>query len=151
MTGRRDQREFRMNYLASQILLQRNDPGEAETVIRMNLEGLREQPAKKREGGFLRLLGEFQFRRGEMDNAINSLKDAIRFLEEVENPRQLWQGNDSLASGLGDHKRMSDARGHWRAAANVIQNTANSLSDRALRVGFLEASAIREILSKSEI
>jgi tetratricopeptide (TPR) repeat protein len=146
----RDQRESRMNYLAAQILLHRNGLGGAESLIRKNLERVREQQARKREGGFLRLLGEVQFRRGEMDNAINSLNEAILILKEVGNPRQLWQAHASLASVFGGLGRMSEAKDQWAAGAELIQNTANGLSDNELRVGFLNAEPVRQILSKRD-
>ena len=146
----RDQRGSRMNYLAAQILVCRKELSQAEALIRKNLKRAREEHAKKREGGFLRLLGEVQFNHEENDNAVNSLKEAIQVLKEVGNPRQLWQAYASLASGLANHGHASDAREHWGAAAKVIQNTANGLSDGELRKGFLEAKPIRKILSKSE-
>jgi tetratricopeptide (TPR) repeat protein len=146
----RDQRGSRMNYLAAQILVCRKEMTRAHTLIKKSLKRAREEHAKKREGGFLRLLGEVQFSRDEIDSAVDSLKEAIRVLQEVGNPRQLWQAYASLASGLAAHKRMGDAREHWRAAAKIIQNTANGLSDSELRAGFLEAKPIREILSKAE-
>jgi class 3 adenylate cyclase/tetratricopeptide (TPR) repeat protein len=146
----RDQRGSRMNYLAAQILVCQKELSQAETLIRKSLKRAREEHAKKREGGFLRLLGEVQFSHDEIDNAVHSLKEAIRVLEEVGNPRQLWQAYASLASGLAEHKRTSDAREHWGAAAKIIQNTASGLSDRKLRAGFVEAKPIREILSKAE-
>jgi hypothetical protein len=111
---------------------------------------VRKLHAKKREGGFLRLLGEIQLGRAEIDNATNTLNEAIVLFEEVGNPRQLWQAHASMASGLGKLGRSSDAREHWRAAAEIIQNTAKGLSDRELRAGFLEAKPVREILSKAE-
>ncbi|MGD8983090.1 MAG: hypothetical protein PVI53_03650, partial [Desulfobacteraceae bacterium] len=146
----RDQRGSRMNYLAAQILVCRKELSQAEALIRKNLKRAREEHAKKREGGFLRLLGEVQLSHDEIDNAVNSLNEAIQVLKEVGNPRQLWQAYASLASGLAKHKRTSDAREHWGAAAEVIQNTAKGLSDRELRSGFLEAKPIREIFSKAE-
>jgi class 3 adenylate cyclase/tetratricopeptide (TPR) repeat protein len=146
----RDQRGSRMNYLAAQILVCQKELSQAETLIRKSLKRAREEHAKKREGGFLRLLGEVQFSHDEIDNAVHSLKEAIRVLEEVGNPRQLWQAYASLASGLAERKRTSDAREHWGAAAKIIQNTASGLSDRKLRAGFVEAKPIREILSKAE-
>ena len=145
----RDQRGSRMKYLAAQILVSRGELSQAETLIRKNLERAREEHAKKREGGFLRLLGEVQFGHDEIDNALSSLNEAIQILEEVGNPRHLWQAHAALASGLAKHKRPGDAREHWGAAAEIIQNTANGLSDRELRAGFLQAKPIREILSKA--
>jgi class 3 adenylate cyclase/tetratricopeptide (TPR) repeat protein len=142
--------ESRMNYLAARMLLARNDLSQAEAFIRKNLQEVRKLHAKKREGGFLRLLGEIQLGRAEIDNATNTLNEAIVLFEEVGNPRQLWQAHASMASGLGKLGRSSDAREHWRAAAEIIQNTAKGLSDRELRAGFLEAKPVREILSKAE-
>ncbi|UCB50661.1 MAG: AAA family ATPase [Deltaproteobacteria bacterium] len=145
-----DQRGSRMSYLAAQILVCRKDLSQAEMLIRKNLKKAREDHAKKREGGFLRLLGEVQFSQDEIDNALNSLKEAIRILEEVGNPRQLWEAHASLATGLGKLGRTSDAREHWGAAAEIIQNTAKGLSDRELREGFLNSKPVQEILSKAE-
>jgi len=146
----RYQWESRMNLLAAHILLHRNDVGASEVVIQRNLDSVRTQHMKKREGSFLRLLGEVQRRRKEHENAVTTLNEAIRILEEVENPRQLWQAHQSLASTLKEMKRSSQAREHWGRAAEVIQNSAKALSDRGLREGFLKSRPIREILSRAE-
>jgi tetratricopeptide (TPR) repeat protein len=146
----RYQWESRLNLLAAQILLRRNDLGAAEAVIEKNLESVRRQHMKKREGSFLRLLGEVQRRRNEHERAATTLNEAVRILTEVENPRQVWQAHHSLASTLEGMKRSSEAREQWGRAATVIQNSANALSDRGLREGVLKAQPIREILSKTD-
>jgi hypothetical protein len=46
--------------------------------------------------------------------------------------------------------KSSEAREQWGAAAEVIHNLANGLSDRGLREGFLKAVPIHRILSKAE-
>ncbi len=142
--------ETRMNYLAARILLFRNEHARAEALIQEGIKTARTQNNKKREGCFLRVLGDIQFSRGEIDNAIKSINEGILVLKDVGNPRQLWEAYASLATGLGKLGRTSDAREHWGAAAEIIQDTANGLSDRELRGGFLEATPIREILSKAE-
>ncbi|MFH1242125.1 MAG: adenylate/guanylate cyclase domain-containing protein [Pseudomonadota bacterium] len=146
----RDQRESRMNYLAAQILLHRNDLGEAETVIKKNLERVRKQKTKKREGGFLRLLGEVQVKRDESENAVVNFSEAIQILNEVSNSRQLWEAHASLASALHRLGSRSEAKDQWGAAAAVIRRQAEGLSDRELKEGFLAAEPVREILSKAE-
>lgn len=146
----RYQWESRLNLLATQILLHRNDINAAEAVIEKNLDTVRKQHMKKREGSFLRLLGEIQLRRNEHEKAVMTLNQAIRILTEVENPRQLWQAHQSLASALERQKRSSEATEQWGRAAKVIQSSANALSDRGLREGFLKAQPIREILSQTE-
>jgi tetratricopeptide (TPR) repeat protein len=142
--------ETRMNYLAAQIHLFRNELDKADALIQEGIETARTLNAKKREGGFLRLFGETQARRNEAENAIANLGEAIAILREVGNPRQLWQAHASLASAYNKQGRHREEREHWGAAAEVIQSTANGLSDRQLRTGFLEAKPIREILSKAE-
>ena len=146
----RYQWESRMNCLTAQILLHRNDIDAAEVVIQRNLHSVRTQHMKKREGSFLRLLGEVQRRRKEHENAVTTLNQAILILAEVENPRQLWQAHQSLATTLKELKRPSEATEQWGRAAEVIQNSAKALSDRGLREGFLKSRPIREILSRAE-
>jgi hypothetical protein len=46
--------------------------------------------------------------------------------------------------------RASEAKEQWGAAAAVIHNLANDLSDHELKEGFFRAEPIREILSKAE-
>ena len=145
----RYQWESRMNYYAAQILLHRNDLGQAEVIIQENLKMVRRELMKKREGSFLRLLGELKAKRNESDNAITTLNESIQILKEVENPRQLWQAHHSLASTFDKMGRRSEATEQLGAAAEVIQKTAEGLSDRELREGFLNAEPIREILSKA--
>ena len=147
----RYQWESRLNYLAVQILLLRSDLDQAESVIQDNLKRVRGDLMKKREGSFLRLMGELQMKRNEHEKAIQTLKDAVLILKEVENPRQLWQAHASLGLAFEDLNRHSEAREQWGAAAEVITKSANSLADRDLRENFIRAGAIKRILSKAQI
>jgi tetratricopeptide (TPR) repeat protein len=142
--------ESRMSCLEAQILLRRNELGRAENLIQDSLQHARRHALNKREGCLLRLLGEVQSRQGESDAAVSNLKEAIGILKDVGNRRQLWQAHASLASAYETLDRTSDARQQWGAAAEVIHNTANGLSDRQLRHGFLEAQPVREILARAE-
>jgi hypothetical protein len=77
------------------------------------------------------------------------MSEAILILKEVGNPRQLWQAYASMASVYDKLRRGTEARDQRGAAAEVIQKTANGLSDRELRQGFLNARPIRDILAKT--
>jgi tetratricopeptide (TPR) repeat protein len=145
----RDRWEARLDFLASLILLQRENVDDAEARITKNLEISRREHTKKIEGRFLRLLGEVQIKRNEFDNAISSIHEAIGILKEVGNPRQLWEAHASLASAYEKLQRQSEAREQWGAAVDVIRRTASGLSDRDLRKGFLNAKPIRGILAKA--
>jgi tetratricopeptide (TPR) repeat protein len=138
----------RMHYLAAQIFLARGDMPQAEGLIRQNLEVTRRLHAKKREGGFLRLLGEVQIRRNANEEAVQSMNEAIALLQEVGNPRQLWQAHASLASAYEQKGRSSEAKSQWGAAAELIHRVAKGLPDRELREGFIQSTSIQAILSR---
>ncbi len=85
----------------------------------------------------------------ETDNAFYSMHEAAAILKEVGNPRQLWQAYASLGSAYDKLGRVSEARKQWGAAAEVMQKTADGLSDCELGECFLSAKPIRDILAKS--
>jgi tetratricopeptide (TPR) repeat protein len=146
----RYQWESRMNVLSAQIFLHRNDINAAESVIERNLDSVRRQHMKKREGSFLRLLGEVQWRRNQQESAVTTFNEAIRILAEVENPRQLWQAHRSLALVFKRLGRFSEAREQSACAAKGIIDIANGLADKELKEGFLHARPSREILQEAE-
>ena len=146
----RQQWESRMNYLTAQMLLERNDIDRAEDLIREGIQATRKWGIKKREGGFLRLLGEILSRRSEPEGAVSNLGQAVAILKDVGNPRQLWQAHASLAAVLNKIDKHSEASEQWGMAAEVISTTADGLSDRGRRQGFLKADAVRNILSKAQ-
>jgi class 3 adenylate cyclase/tetratricopeptide (TPR) repeat protein len=142
--------ESRMDYLSAQMLLKQNELDQAESLIENALENAREKHLKKREGGFQRLLGDLHVRLNNPENAVRNISDALQTLNEVGNPRQLWQAHASLACAFDKMGKPFEARAQWRSAAEVINNLANGLSDGELKEGFLQARAIRDILSRAE-
>jgi len=88
-------------------------------------------------------------KQNDFENALNYLKESIHLLEEVGNPRQLWQAYASLASAFYNAGRSSEARENWGLATHLINNTANRLSDNELKTGFLNADPIKSVLSSS--
>jgi len=118
-----------------------------DVIVQLLLKEVRKNIMRKREGSFLRILGEVQMKRNDSDNAITTLNESLKILKEVENPRQLWQAHNSLASAYDEMGRRSEAQEQWGAASDIINNTAEGLSDRELREGFLNAETIREIFS----
>jgi ATP/maltotriose-dependent transcriptional regulator MalT len=145
----RYQWESRMKCLAAQIHVSRNEFDQAETIIRENLNKVRKNLLKKREGNLLRILGEVQMRRNEAEKAIATLNQALEILHEVENPRQLWQTCSCLATVYERMGRSAEAHEQWGVASKIIQNSADDLVNRELRDKFLHAEPIRGILSKA--
>lgn len=147
-TRSRDRWGCRMETLAATILLERRDTAEAEIIVLRNLDAAQREHMKKYEGRFLRLLGEVQTRRGEFDQALASLSEAVRILGEVGNPRQLWQAHGSLASFYERMGHNSEAREQWAKAAEIIRKVDSGLVDRQLGQGFLNARQVQDILAK---
>jgi tetratricopeptide (TPR) repeat protein len=146
----RHQWESRMNYLAAQILLHRNELDRAEVFIQNTLESVQKKHTRKREGSLLRMMGEVRIKRNEFDKAIENFGEAIVILKEVGNPRLLWRAHASLAAAYNQLGRFSEEQAQWGAASEIILNTANDLSDRQLREGFLKAAPIRKILANAD-
>jgi outer membrane PBP1 activator LpoA protein len=138
-----------MNYLAAQILLIRNDTAQADTIIQESLKLVKNKLLKKRQGCFLRLAGELLLKQNDFENALNYLRESVHLLEEVGNPRQLWQAYASLASAFDNTERSGEARENWGLAADLINKTADRLSDNELKSGFQNADPIKRILSNS--
>ena len=145
----RHQWESRLNYLAVQILLIRNDTAQANTIIQENLKLVKDKLLKKRQGCFLRLAGELLVRRNEFENALNYLRESVHLLEDVGNPRQLWQAYASLASTFHRAGKSSEEHEYWGRTADLINKTADRLSDNELKSDFLNADPIKRILSNS--
>jgi hypothetical protein len=95
-------------------------------------------------------MGEVGIRRNEFDKSIENFGEAIVILKEIGNPRQLWQVHTSLAAAYNQLGRFSEEQEQLGAASEIILKTANDLSDRQLREGFLKAAPIRKILAKAE-
>jgi class 3 adenylate cyclase/tetratricopeptide (TPR) repeat protein len=145
----RDRWESRMNVLAVEILIQRNEIGQAMDIIQKELERVKREHQRKLEGRFLRLLGEVLIRNNQVENAIANLNEALLILKGVGNLRQIWQAHASLAAAFGTLNRAAESREQWREAAAVVESTAEGLHERALRDTFLSAAPIREIMEQA--
>ena len=143
----RHQWESRMNYLATQILLFRNDTAQADTIIQENLKLAKDKLLKKRQGCFLRLAGELLLKQNDFENALKYMRESVDLLEEVGNPRQLWQAHAPLSSAFHNAGRSGEACENWGLAAKLIDTAANRLSDEELKSAFLNADPIKSILS----
>ncbi len=147
----RYQWESRMNYLKAKILIKRNDLGEAETIIRHNLSKTSKNHMRKREGSFLRLLGEVQISRNQFDNAIETLNKAIHILADTGNRRLMWETYSTRADAFKKLGRLSDEKESWCAAGKIITEVADALSDNDLKSDFLNAKKTKGILLKDGI
>jgi class 3 adenylate cyclase/tetratricopeptide (TPR) repeat protein len=145
----RYQWQSRMNYLKAKILIDRNELGPAEEIIRHNIENTSKNKMRKREGGFLRLLGEVQITQNQFDNAIDTLNKAVHILTKTGNRKLIWESYSTRAVAFNRLKRLSDEKESWSAANKIITEVADALSDRDLKSGFLSAKPIQDIILKN--
>jgi class 3 adenylate cyclase/tetratricopeptide (TPR) repeat protein len=136
----------RMKDLKGNILLSRGDLDGAEEIARECLKVAKKREMKKFIGRAERLFGQILVNRGAYAPAEAKLRNALAKLEEVGNPKQLWMTHTAMAR-LYEKMNMSDRkREHWKAAAAIVETTAEGLQDEGLRSTFLNAGPIQEIL-----
>ncbi len=146
----RDRWEVRMEYLMAKILLKNGEYGPAEIMIKKNLKRTREDHSRKMEGGFMKLLGEIKFRNRHFDGAIETLNKSLSILNEIGNPRNLWEAYAALGNVYQNVGKDTEARIQWNASAQIIKKVSRGLSDKNLRKKFLNARPVKEILSVAD-
>jgi tetratricopeptide (TPR) repeat protein len=139
----------RMNDLKAHILLGKGDLEGAQILADECLRVATEKGMKKYVGKAHRLLGRIGTEKNAFENAESHLRTALAILEEVGNPKQLWMTRAALARLYDKMNRADLAAEQWRAAAAVVNSTADGLSDEALRSPFLAAAPIRAILERA--
>jgi tetratricopeptide (TPR) repeat protein len=142
--------ELRMNYLECKMHLENSNFDKAELIIQDNIERANKNQMKKREGSFLRLLGEIQLQKDELNNAVGTLKNSIGILEKVSNPKLLWETYSILATIYQKLGRSSKSSEAWGAARNWITTVADDLSDMELKNSFLNSQQIKNIFLKCD-
>jgi len=85
-------------------------------------------------------------RHNKFEAAIQNMRKGISILEQVGNPRKIWESRAALASAFEKMGKVSEAREEWGNANSVIQNVVSGLSDLKLREGFLSAKPVRDIM-----
>jgi class 3 adenylate cyclase/tetratricopeptide (TPR) repeat protein len=146
----RDRWEVRMEYLLAKIHLIKGEYDQAEKIIKTNLKRTRNNHSRKMEGGFLRLFGEIKFRKNHLEGAIETLHEAISILNEIGNPRNLWEAHAILASINQKAGNNTEAGANWNTAATIITKVSKGLSDKHIRQRFLNAQPVRAILSNTD-
>ena len=71
-------------------------------------------------------------------------------LEEVGNPRLLWETYSTLASAYKKLGRSSESNESWGAAKNKINMVAEGLSDLELKNGFINSQPVKNIFSEAD-
>jgi tetratricopeptide (TPR) repeat protein len=135
----------RLAYLEGRMLIQRGDLDQAEKLIQAYLVSSEEKGMNKRFGGFLRLWGEIQMKRGEVENAVETLHRSVETLKKVGNLRQIWIAHTSLAHAYRLLGRGGEEREQWQEAKLTAEAMAEGIHDNNLKGAFLNTDPIKEI------
>jgi tetratricopeptide (TPR) repeat protein len=141
----RDRWLIRMKDLKGSILLDKGDLNGAEVLAKESCDFAEKKRYKKYIGKAERLQGQIMMKRSAHDLAEAKFKHALKMLEEVGNPKQLWITHTALARLYEKLKRPDLEREQWQAARVVIESTADELQDEELRTTFINAAPVRKI------
>jgi class 3 adenylate cyclase/tetratricopeptide (TPR) repeat protein len=141
----------RMNDLKGNILLGRGDLDGAESVAKQCIEAATKRGIKKYVGKAERLLGKVLTEREQYDQAEAKLRDALKKLEEVGNPKQIWITLAALAELYKKMKRYDLEREQRQKATQIVANTAEGLKNQDWQETFLNASPIRLIFDGANL
>ncbi len=86
---------------------------------------------------------------GKLEQAGEEMVVALEIAQRIKNPTQLWQTYVAAGELKEIQKRPDEAQHDYQAAAAVIQQIADSLTDQALRQTFLASSDVADVLLKS--
>jgi len=136
----------RMKDLKGNILLSQGNLDGAAELAKQCLKAAKKRGMKKYIGRAERLFGKILTEKGAYDQAEDRLKSALARLTEVGNPKQLWIIHTALARLYAKMKRPDLEREHWKAAASIVESTADGVQDEGLHKTFMNAAPVREII-----
>jgi len=138
-----------MKNLKANIMLSRGDLDSAELLANQCVKAATKRGIKKYLGKAERLLGEILIEREQYDQSEDKLRTALTLLEEVGNPKQIWETSASLAELYKRMNRTDLQREQSQKAVGIVKSTAEKLQDKTLKATFLAASPIRQIIEKT--
>jgi tetratricopeptide (TPR) repeat protein len=83
--------------------------------------------------------------RGNAEEAIGLMENALELAQEVGNPPLLWQTHYSLGALLEKHENQQEANKHYAKAISLIEETASKLIDTSLKETLLSAQQTKAI------
>ena len=109
--------------------------------------------AKKYIAKGLKLKAEALAKRGNIEDAINVMENALKLAQEVGNPPLLWQIHYSLGLLLEKQGNPQKANEHHAQAIALVETTASKLNDALLKSSLLtspKTMAIRDAYARTK-
>ena len=110
----------------------------------------RKAGAKKYIAKGLKLKSEALSKMGNPEEAIELMRNALKFAQEVNNPPLLWQTHYSLGLLLEKQHNLKEANHHYAQAATLVEETASKLKDESLKNRLLAAEQTKAIRDSYE-
>jgi tetratricopeptide (TPR) repeat protein len=107
-------------------------------------------PYKKYQVRAWRLRSQILSARGQLGEAEAELHRAVTQAKELGNPTQIWKSRQAMGNLLREQGETKQARMEFQAALKVVQSIAESLTDEALKEGYLQSEPIQELFSQAE-
>jgi class 3 adenylate cyclase/tetratricopeptide (TPR) repeat protein len=128
-----------------QLALLRGDADGARCFADQSLEIATPTAARTFESWAWRIKGESATARQAWTEADESLQRALEIARVIAEPRQIWLSQLALGRLRAALGRKDDARGHYRAALDVIDAIRERVRDPGLRAGLECMPAVREL------
>jgi tetratricopeptide (TPR) repeat protein len=107
-------------------------------------------PFKKYQVRECRLRSGVLSARGQLEEAETELHRALTQAKQLGNPTQLWKTHEFMGNLLLKQGKREEARAEFRAAAKVVHDIAEGLTDAALKERYLQSEPIQELFSQAE-
>jgi class 3 adenylate cyclase/tetratricopeptide (TPR) repeat protein/ribosomal protein L40E len=107
-------------------------------------------PYKKYQVRAWRLRSDILSAMGQMEDAESELNRALTLAKQLGNPTLLWKTHQALGNLLLKKGKSEEAKVELQTALKVVQSIAESLTDVALKEGYLQSNPIQELFSKAK-
>jgi tetratricopeptide (TPR) repeat protein len=135
-----------------ELWLQTGDTDKAESFLSELFEHqwTDKFPYKKYQVRAWRLRSDILSARGQIQEAETELNRAPGQAMQMGNPTLLWKTHQAAGNLLLKQGRSKEARAEFQTALKVVKGIAESLTDAALKEGYLQSEPIQKLFSQVE-
>ncbi len=118
-----------------ELALARGDPATADGFANQGLEIAVPTRSRKFESRAWRIKGESAMMRRHWDEAEEALRQSLAIAQEIDEPRQLWESQESLGRFNRERKREEAADRSYCSANEILERLLENVRDPGLRAG----------------
>ena len=122
-----------INLRMCELMSHKGDYDQAFEKLGTTLDMFSRAGAKKYLAQCLKLKSEILTKKGNMDEGIRLMNEALNLAKEMNSPFLLWKIHYSLGSLYDENLEKEKANEHYRATKTLMEETASKISDESLR------------------